>query len=304
MFSVEGVTRYFGRFKALDNVSFRVDNGEIIGYVGLNGAGKTATIRICVGVLRPSSGDVVVDGYSITRQKREASFQIGWVPELPIFELDEKALDYFVYLAGYYGLSKSEARRLGKELLEKVGLSKFMNRRLKHFSLGMKKRFALAVSMINDPRNFFFDEVLNSLDPKGIAFFRDLVKRFKREGRAVLFSSHILSEVENIADKVVFIHKGRIIAVKSMDEIRSMARPALVIKVSNPDDKLVKILEKYGDVRVKDNKYILFYREQPDKNQILRELIDHGYTVEEIRTARTSLEKVFFKLIGMEAGEK
>ncbi len=304
MFSVEGVTRYFSRFKALDNVSFRVDNGEIVGYVGLNGAGKTTTIRICVGVLRPSSGDVVVDGYSITRQKREASFQIGWVPELPIFELDEKALDYFVYLAGYYGLSKSEARRLGKELLEKVGLSKFMNRRLKHFSLGMKKRFALAVSMINDPRNFFFDEVLNGLDPKGIAFFRDLVKRFKREGRAVLFSSHILSEVENIADKVVFIHKGRIIAVKSMDEIRSMARPALVIKVSNPDDKLVKILEKYGDVRVKDNKYILFYREQPDKNQILRELIDHGYTVEEIRAARTSLEKVFFKLIGMEAGEK
>ena len=304
MFSVEGVTRYFGRFKALDNISFRVDNGEIVGYVGLNGAGKTTTIRICVGVLCPSSGDVLVDGYSITRQKREASFQIGWVPELPIFELDEKALDYFVYLAGYYGLSKSEARRLGKELFEEVGLSKFMNRRLKHFSLGMKKRFALAVSMINDPRNFFFDEVLNGLDPKGIAFFRDLVKRFQHEGRAVLFSSHILSEVENIADKVVFIHKGRIIAVKTMDEIKSMARPALVIKVSNPDDKLVKILEKYGDVRVKDNKYILFYKEQPDKNQILRELIDNSYSVEEIRAARTSLEKVFFKLIGMEAEEK
>ena len=304
MFSVEDVTRYFGRFKALDNISFNVDNGEIVGYVGLNGAGKTTTIRICVGVLRPSSGDVVVDGYSITRQKREASFQIGWVPELPIFELNEKALDYFVYLAGYYGLSKDEARRLGKELFEQVGLSKFMNRRLKHFSLGMKKRFALAVSMINDPRNFFFDEVLNGLDPKGIAFFRDLVKIFKREGRAVLFSSHILSEVENIADKVVFIHKGRIIAVKSIDEIRSMARPALVIRVSNPDDKLAKILEKYGDVRVKGDKYILFYKEQPDKNQILRELIDNGYEVEEFRTARTSLEKVFFRLIGMEAGEK
>ncbi|NPA99609.1 MAG: ATP-binding cassette domain-containing protein, partial [Crenarchaeota archaeon] len=104
MFVVDSVSRWFGGFKALDNVSFRVDNGEIVGYVGLNGAGKTTTIRICVGVLRPNSGDVVVDGYSITRQKREASYQIGWVPELPIFELDEKALDYFVYLAGYYGL--------------------------------------------------------------------------------------------------------------------------------------------------------------------------------------------------------
>ncbi len=303
MFTVENITRYFGRFKALDNVSFNVDNGEIVGYVGLNGAGKTTTIRICVGVLRPSSGDVVVDGYSITRQKREASFHIGWVPELPIFELDEKAIDYFVYLAGYYGLSRSEARRLGKELFEQVGLSRFMERRLKHYSLGMKKRFALAVSMINDPRNFFFDEVLNGLDPKGIAFFRDLVKRFKREGRAVLFSSHILSEVENIADKVVFIHKGRIIAVKTMDEIKSMVKPALVVKVSNPDDKLPKILEKYGEVRARDGKYILVFKEKPDKNQIVRELVENGYSVEEIRPARTSLEKVFFKLIG-EAGEE
>lgn len=304
MIVVESISRWFGRFKALDNVSFRVGDGEVVGYVGLNGAGKTTTIRICVGVLRPSTGDVVVDGYSITKQKREASFHIGWVPELPIFEQDEKAIDYFVYLAGYYGLSKSEARRLGKELFEQVGLSRFMDRRLKHYSLGMKKRFALAVSMINDPRNFFFDEVLNGLDPKGIAFFRNLVKRFRREGRAILFSSHILGEVENIADKVVFIHKGRIIAVKTMDEIKSMAKPALVVKVSNPDDKLSKILEKYGEVRVRGGKYIVVFREEPDKSQIVRELVENGYSVEEIRSAMTSLEKVFFKLIGEEGEEQ
>ena len=298
MFVVDGVSRLFGGFKALDNVSFSVGNGEVVGYVGLNGAGKTTTIRICVGVLWPSSGDVVVDGYSITRQKREANFNIGWVPELPIFELDVKAIDYFIYLAGYYGLSRSEARRLGKELFEQVGLSRFMERRLKHYSLGMKKRFALAVSMINDPRNFFFDEVLNGLDPKGISFFRDLVKRFKKNGKAVLFSSHILGEVENIADKVVFIHKGRIIAVKTMDEIKCMARPALIVRVSNPDERLPKILEKYGEVRTRDDRYIVVFKGEPDKNQILRELIENNYIIEEIKPARTSLEKVFFRLIG------
>ncbi|MEM4694800.1 MAG: ABC transporter ATP-binding protein, partial [Ignisphaera sp.] len=167
MIEIDGISKSFGSLKALDRVSFSVKNGEIVGYVGLNGAGKTTTIRICVGVLNPDSGDVKIDGYSITYEKRIASRYIGWVPELPIFELDEKALNYFVYLAGYYGISYTEARSLGRKLLEEVGLGNALNMKLKNFSLGMKKRFALAVSMINNPSNFIFDEVLNGLDPQG-----------------------------------------------------------------------------------------------------------------------------------------
>ncbi|MCC5990025.1 MAG: ABC transporter ATP-binding protein, partial [Thermosphaera sp.] len=207
MIEVNSVSKFFGRLKALDNVSFKVGNGEIAGYVGLNGAGKTTTIRIAVGVLPPDSGDVFIDGLSITREKKKASERIGWVPELPIFETDFKALDYYVYLAGYYGIPPGEARRMGREALEMLGLGDALNTKLAAYSQGMKKRFALAVSLINDPPNFIFDEVLNGLDPKGIVFFRDLAIKFKKQGKAVLFSSHILSEVEGIADKVVFIHK-------------------------------------------------------------------------------------------------
>lgn len=297
LIEISSVTKTFGSFKALDNVSFNVNNGEIVGYVGLNGAGKTTTIRIAVGVLVPDNGDVLINGYSITREKRKASMHVGWVPELPIFEPDAKALDYFVYLAGYYGLSRSEARSLGRKLLEEMGLGHALHKKLKEFSQGMKKRFALAVSMINNPDNFLFDEVLNGLDPQGIAFFRDLVLRFKKENRAVLFSSHILSEVENLADRVVFIHRGRIVAVHTMEEIKAMAKPAISIKPDRIDDNLVKILSRYGEPRVKEKEVVLV-KPTADASTIVGELVGQGYRVEEFKRLEQSLEEVFFKIIG------
>ncbi|MEZ0289896.1 MAG: ABC transporter ATP-binding protein [Sulfolobales archaeon] len=223
MIQIQNVSKSFGSVVALDNVSFEIRNSEIVGFVGLNGAGKTTTMRIAVGVLPPDSGDVLIDGHSITREKRVASQLIGWIPETPLFERDFKAIDYFVYIAGFHGYSASDARRLGRELLSRVGLEEAVNRKLSTFSQGMRKRFALALSLISDPPNFLFDEVLNGLDPQGIMFFRELAREFKKEGRAVLFSSHILSEVESIADRVVFIHRGRIIADMSIDEIRRKA---------------------------------------------------------------------------------
>lgn len=294
---IVGVTKYFGKQKVLDNVTFEVNNGEIVGYVGLNGAGKTTTIRIAVGVLPPDSGDVLIDGYSVTKKKREASLRVGWVPELPIFEQEFKALDYFAYLAGYYGFSVSEARRLGRELLEKFGLGDAMNKKLSEYSQGMKKRFALAVSMINDPPNFLFDEVLNGLDPKGIAFFRELAKEFRRQGKAVLFSSHILSEVEDIADRVVFIHKGRIIGVFRMDEIKSAAKPAIELELSIINEKVLSILEKLGKPVVSDGNKVVLGEPLVDASDVVIELSKAGVKVHSIKKVEKSLEEFFFSLV-------
>lgn len=295
LIEVNSVSKFFGRLKALDNVSFKVGNGEIAGYVGLNGAGKTTTIRIAVGVLPPDSGDVFIDGLSITREKKKASERIGWVPELPIFETDFKALDYYVYLAGYYGIPPGEARRMGKEALEMLGLGDALNTKLAAYSQGMKKRFALAVSLINDPPNFIFDEVLNGLDPKGIVFFRDLAIKFKKQGKAVLFSSHILSEVEGIADKVVFIHKGKIIGVYTVSEILNMARPSLIIKVDRVEES-ISILEKYGRVETK-GEHVVVSGLNTSPSAVIKELVDSGFNVLEVRSEERSLEDFFFNLI-------
>ncbi len=302
MISVENIVKSYGPIRALKGVSFTIGKGEVVGYVGLNGAGKTTTIRIAVGVLPPDSGDVVVDGYSVIREKRMASRLIGWVPEQPVFEPDAKAIDYFVYLAGYYGISGLEARSTAKRLLEEVGLGEAANRKLKEFSQGMRKRFALAVSMINNPPNFFFDEVLNGLDPQGIAFFRNLVLEFKREGRSVLFSSHILSEVEGVADKVVFIHKGRIVAVKTMQEIKSMAKPAVKIKLVKLDDGAIEILRGYGAPRLVGENTVLLEEPRTGPAAVNRALVEAGYDVEELVRVEARLEDVFFRIIG--GGEK
>lgn len=299
MIVVDDVSKVFGgRVKALDHVSFRVGNGEIVGYVGLNGAGKTTTIRIAVGVLPPDTGDVLINGYSITRDKRRASLYVGWVPELPIFEQDVKALDYFIYLAGYYGISSSEARIMGRKLLEEVGLGNALYMKLKEYSMGMKKRFALAVSMINNPDNYLFDEVLNGLDPQGIAFFRNLAVKLRRDGCAVLFSSHILSEVEGIADRVVFIHRGRIVGEMTIDEIKAMAKPALKIRVDRLDEKLVGILRDYGEVRI-DRGVIYIEKPSVEASEIVNLLVSNGYRVEEIGRVEARLEDVFFRIIGV-----
>jgi len=294
---VMGVSKSFGKIRALVDVSFTVRNGEVVGYVGLNGAGKTTTIKIAVGVLPPDKGDVLIDGYSITSDKKKASWRIGWVPELPIFETEFSAIDYFVYQAGYQGYSRGEARRLGVELLTKFGLGNALNRKLATFSHGMKKRFALAVSMINDPPNFMFDEVLSGLDPQGIAFFRELTLEFKRRGKAVLFSSHILSEVEGLADKVVFIHKGRIIGVYSMEEIKYRASPALELTLSRVDSEVVKLLEKYGEPSIVNDRKIILRTPTADSSMIIAELVKLGIGVLEAKREERSLEDFFFNLI-------
>lgn len=299
MIEVKDVSKWFGQFRALDSVSFSLKNGDVVGYVGLNGAGKTTTIRICVGVLPPDSGDVIIDSYSIVRDKKTASRLVGWVPEVPIFELDERALDYFTYLAGYYGISSSEARSLGKRLLEEVGLGDSMNSKLKNFSLGMKKRFALAVSMINDPGNFLFDEVLSGIDPQGIAFFRELTKKFKRENKAVLFSSHILREVEGIADRVVFIHRGRIVKSMAMEEVRKYAEPVIVVRLPTVDEGVVEVTKSFSERVEVRNGTIRIYTPSADSSEILESLVKKGYRVEEVRKEEISLEEVFFKIIGV-----
>jgi ABC-2 type transport system ATP-binding protein len=298
MIVVERISKRFGSRKVLDNVSFDVKDGEIAGFVGLNGAGKTTTIRILAGVLTPNSGDVLIDDISIVKEKEKASMHVGWVPELPLFDPNAKALDYFVFIAGYYGISKSDALSLGKRLFEEVGLAGREKDKLRNYSQGMKRRFLLAVSLISDPKNFLFDEVLNGLDPEGIQFFRDMALKLKKEGKSVLFSSHILSEVESIADKVIFIHQGKILRVMEMNEIRKIVKSNdLKIILGKVDDNVLSIAKSFGKPELNGNTLIIH-----DFNGELSELSSKlsPYEVLEVSRLKNSLEDVFFKIINGE----
>jgi len=278
LFEIKAATKVFSAKQgpAISSVSFDVRNGEIVGFVGLNGAGKTTTIRIAVGVSLPTSGTVLIDGHDITQEKPQASRSIGWVPEIPNFEPNAKAWKLMRYLAGFYGIDGKEATKESR----------------------MKKRFSLAVSMLSNPQNFLFDEVLNGLDPEGIQFFRQLMMGQKKVNKAILLSSHILTEVENLADRVVFIHKGKVVKTATRDELASYAAKGttLRIQLQNVTDDAVSYLKTLGTVQIEGNAIVLSDFEG-DSSQVNAELVKRGLQVREIKHERTGLEEYFFEII-------
>lgn len=301
MIEVKQATKIFSSKQgpAINSVSFDVKNGEVVGFVGLNGAGKTTTIRIAVGVSLPTSGTVLIDGHDMTTEKAEASKSVGWVPEIPNFEPNAKAWMLMRYLAGFYGIDRTEATKRSKELLASVGLSGFENRKIRTYSQGMKKRFSLGVSLLSDPQNFLLDEVLNGLDPEGIHFFRELMRGQKRVNKAILLSSHILTEIENIADRIVFIHRGHVIKTVTREELRAHEgiKGVLRIILQNPDEDAISYLKTLGgDLQVQRNEIVLsdFHG---DSSQVNAELVRKGIPVREIKYEKTGLEEYFFDLI-------
>jgi len=207
---------------AVSELSMNVNDGEVLGFAGLNGAGKTTTIRMAAGIIYPTSGTVLVDGKDIVKEKVQASMNIGWVPEFPNFEPNAKPLTLLKYYAGFYGIRADDAVRRGKELLDMFDLGDEVNKKLKNYSQGMKKRFSLVAALLPDPKNLLLDETLNGLDPEGIRFMRKFLADLRSKGKAILLSSHILTELENTADRVAVIHKGKLLEIIEREKLTSI----------------------------------------------------------------------------------
>ncbi len=300
MITIDNLTKIYSAKEgvAVDSFSLEIKDGEILGFVGLNGAGKSTAIRISAGVTLPTSGDVLIDGKSITEEKIAASRQIGWVPELPNFEMNAKPIPLMRYFAGYYGLAKKEEHI--NELLKQVGLWDHREKKLRSYSQGMKKRFSLAESLIGDPNNLMFDETLNGLDPEGVQFVRNLIIDQKKKGKAILLSSHILSEIEAVSDRIVMIHHGKLVKTLEKSQLNDLGREKITIEVDNFDQKTSSLLSKYGEVKEGRNGIVLTSL-KTDKSgypEIVSSLVQSGYKVRRFEPSGESLEEFFFKAIG------
>lgn len=285
---------------AVDDVSLEIGDGEILGLVGLNGAGKTTTIRMASGVTLPTAGHITVDGEDVVRNKLKASSKVGWIPEFPNFEPNARPFPLMRYFAGFYDLKGEEARKVIEERLASVGLANYLTRKLRTYSQGMKKRFSMAESLIGDPQNIMFDETLNGLDPEGVMFVRKMIVKLKDEGKAILLSSHILSEVENIADRVAVIHHGKLIKTLTKAQMQTLGAETIRITVDNPDDKLNTLLETYGSVHT-SGPNILVTKLKVSKNEypdVTENIIKNGYKLREFHVTGESLEGYFFSLVG------
>jgi ABC-2 type transport system ATP-binding protein len=219
--AVEGLTKTFGPQTAVDRLSFRVARGRFFGFLGPNGAGKSTTIKMLTGLLRPTSGDAVIEGIRLSGDLIGIKRLIGVLPEeLPLYE--RLTGEEYLHFAGrMYGLSRPETGKRSEELLEFLSLAEERGKLIVDYSLGMKKKLALAAALIHSPRVLFLDEPLNGIDPVSGRVVTDLLQRLTGKGVTLFFTSHVLDVVERLCDEVAVIDRGRIVAQGSLEQIRA-----------------------------------------------------------------------------------
>jgi len=302
MIQITGLTKKYKKNlpPAVKNINLEISDGEIVGFAGLNGAGKTTTILVSCGIIFPTSGIVRIDGKDIVKEKVEASKNIGWVPELPNFEPNARAIPLLKYYAGFYGISSSEAEAKAEELLKKFSIWDSRSKKLKDYSQGMKKRFSIVAAMMGNPKNFLFDETLNGLDPEGVRDMRNVMIQLRKEGKAVLLSSHILSELENVADRIAIIKRGELVKIIERSELSHLGNPFVQINIQNPDDKVDGLLAAYGKVERSGNVYYVKDLKigSDETYKINQVLVSSGYNVISVSLKNESLEDYFLNLVG------
>jgi len=299
LLEISHLTKYFpgASRPAVTDLSLKVAAGEVLGFVGLNGAGKTTTIRVAAGLNRPSAGHVSVAGYDIVLDKVNASRHLGLVPEFPNFDPGVTALSLLRRFAGYRGLSGPSEKNRCSDLLRLVGLGEAGRVRFRAFSQGMKKRLALAVALLGEPEVLLLDEVLNGLDPQGIALVRRLMMEWREDGRAILLSSHLLNETQQVADRVAIVHEGRLVKVLSRSELANGRSGVLRVIIVDLDSRAVEYLETKGTVK-RDGATVWITDPTAEAEEINSDLIRRGYHVRGLAFESTGLESLFLRLIG------
>ncbi|SNT34983.1 ABC-2 type transport system ATP-binding protein [Ekhidna lutea] len=220
---VENLTKKYGVQKAVNDISFEINTGEVVGFLGPNGAGKSTTMKMITCFMAPTIGDVTVEGASILSEPEEVKRKIGYLPENNPLYLDMPIVDYLRFSAEIQGVEKSEIPARIGEMIEKCGLNAEKHKNIQELSKGYRQRVGLAQAMIHDPEVLILDEPTTGLDPNQIVEIRKLIKELGKE-KTVILSSHILSEVEATCDRILIINKGRIVADGTAETLRRQAQ--------------------------------------------------------------------------------
>jgi ABC-2 type transport system ATP-binding protein len=235
---VIALTKNYGTQKAIDSISFEVGNGEIVGFLGPNGAGKSTTIKIITGFLRADSGEVFLNGVPVNTDSIETKRKTGYLPESNPLYHDMYIKEYLGFIFDVHHLIKEKKKRI-EEVIKLTGLNQESNKKIGQLSKGYKQRVGLAAALIHDPEVLILDEPTSGLDPNQIVEVREVIKNLGKN-KTVLFSSHILQEVEAICDRVIIINKGNIVANDKLNNLQSLrTSAAIVVRFSDNVDKLL-----------------------------------------------------------------
>ena len=292
MIEVSGLTKRFGKTLAVDDLGFRVEPGAITGFLGPNGAGKSTTLRAILGLVRPDRGTTTVLGVPYAALDRPLQ-RVGAVLEASEVHPGRSGRNHLRVLAAAAGLPRSRV----DDVLALVELTGAARRRARGYSLGMRQRLGLAAALLGDPEVLVLDEPANGLDPQGIRWLRDFLRSLAGEGRTVLVSSHVLAEVAQTVDRVVIIHRGRLIRQATMAEVEAMAAGATRVR-SPQADRLREALAAAGIAARALGDGALAADAPPER--VGEVAAAGGLVLHELTAERATLEEVFLELTGGE----
>lgn len=295
---VRNLLKEYGDQKAVNNISFKVNKGEIVGFLGPNGAGKSTTMKIITGYLQQTGGEAYVCGMNVTDNPLATKKKIGYLPELNALYYDMYIREYLGFVAEVHGVSNKMERI--EAVIELTGLSAESKKKIGQLSKGYKQRVGLAAALIHDPEVLILDEPTTGLDPNQIIEIREVIRKQGKD-KTVLFSSHILQEVEAVCDRVIIIHKGNLVADDQLSNLRKNSSTSNVVNVAFKEIVNSALLEKLpAATAVKNigaNKWQLG-TDHPEqmRKQILELSLQHNLNIVSLHSESQSLEEVFRSL--------
>lgn len=313
MIEVKNVTKKYGKAVAVDNISFTINEGEIVGLLGPNGAGKSTTMNMLTGFIEQTEGEIIIDGYNMLKKPKKAKKEIGYMPEgVPLYT-DLTVKEFIMYMAEIKNVNRKTRKEKVEKIIEQTGLKEVENKLTKNLSRGYKQRVSMAGALVGEPKILILDEPTVGLDPKQITEIRNLIKELGKT-HTVIISSHILSEISQICNKVIIINKGKIVAVDTPEKLEEKVagKNCIYVTVEDPENKMNQIKKQIKEIKklelTKENEdgtkqYVIESDEDIDlRKRLFTELAKEDITIFEMKKADSTLEDAFMKLI--EGGNK
>ncbi|PIE99286.1 MAG: gliding motility-associated ABC transporter ATP-binding subunit GldA [Polaribacter sp.] len=291
---VTEITKIYGTQKAVDNISFSVKKGEIVGFLGVNGAGKSTTMKMLTGFVKPTSGVVYINDIDVVKNPIEAQKHIGYLPEHNPLYLDMYVREYLEFQAEIHKTNKQQIN----EIIEKVGLTLEIHKKIGQLSKGYRQRVGLASAILHNPDVLILDEPTTGLDPNQLVEIRELIKELGRD-KVVLFSTHIMQEVEAICSRVIIINKGKILIDKQLSELKENNGQTIHIGFDYKiEEQFLKRLPNIATIKNNyNNSWTLTFSSEEDMRPKLFDFAqENGLKILELNTENKSLEKLFVEL--------
>ena len=303
MIKVENLSKFYGDVKAVKSINFELNDGEIVGFLGANGAGKSTTLKVMTGYLTPTTGNVYVNDLDIQSNTLEIQKQIGYLPELNPLYSEMRVYDLLEFTGNIRNITGKAFKNSLARVVEQCGLKGVIHRMVSECSKGYKQRIGLACAMIHDPKILILDEPVTGLDPNQIVEIRNLIKDLGTE-KLVLMSSHILQEIQATVNRIIIIHKGKIVADGTNEELMSgfMGNTKLTLEIKNAEDNTVKALtEKISSISLVDTTtlngsqilHLEYPKEKDPREELFQYAIDSNWVVIEMSPHSVNLESIF-----------